>query len=210
MRSSSLRSRASLQVCISAALKRAMCLPFSARMFPSMQLLFMPSPLLAELACTVNPLYTEQEISHQLKDSGARFLVTVPPCLAKANAAAREANIEELFVFDKFDETADNANGATPFSSLLESDGEFPAPEIDPREDLVALPYSSGTTGLPKGVMLTHHNLVANMCQMEGLSYFTEDRYTDRRAADVSHLWARGHLEPGSAAGRHYCYASAF
>jgi acyl-CoA synthetase (AMP-forming)/AMP-acid ligase II len=131
---------------------------------------------LGGVACTVNPLYTAQEITHQIKDAGARFLVTVPPCLEKANAAAMEANIEELFVFDKFDDTttAGAGAGATPFSSLLESDGKFPETEIDPREDLVALPYSSGTTGLPKGVMLTHHNLVANMCQMEGLNYFTE------------------------------------
>src|ERR1700674_1312606 len=41
---------------------------------------------LGGISCTVNPMYTEQEIAHQLKDSGARFLVTVPHCLAKANA----------------------------------------------------------------------------------------------------------------------------
>jgi acyl-CoA synthetase (AMP-forming)/AMP-acid ligase II len=92
--------------------------------------------------------------------------------LEKATAAAREAGIEELFVFEK---AGGEINGATPFSSLLDSDGDVPAVVINPREDLVALPYSSGTTGLPKGVMLTHYNLVANMCQMDGLQYFTEN-----------------------------------
>jgi long-subunit acyl-CoA synthetase (AMP-forming) len=58
---------------------------------------------------------------------------------------------------------------------LLDSDGVVPHVEIDPKNDLVALPYSSGTTGLTKGVMLTHHNLVANMCQMDGLDYFDRD-----------------------------------
>lgn len=62
-----------------------------------------------------------------------------------------------------------------PFSLLLESEGPVPSVKINPLEDLVALPYSSGTTGLPKGVMLTHHNLISNMRQMEGLDYFTEN-----------------------------------
>src|SRR5882724_13352301 len=129
----------------------------------------------------VNPLYTDHEIAHQLKDAGARFLVTVPQCLEKAMKAAREANIDEVFVFENAScETpgaggSEQANEGTPFSSLLAGDGDFPEVPINPREDLVALPYSSGTTGLPKGVMLTHYNLVANMCQMDGLDYFHRD-----------------------------------
>jgi acyl-CoA synthetase (AMP-forming)/AMP-acid ligase II len=148
---------------------------------PEYAILFHAVACLGGINTPVNPLYTEQEIAQQLKDAGARFLVTVPQCLEKVRRAAREANIEELFVFENaaceslkagdFDE----ADGATPFSSLLQGDGHFPEVAINPREDLVVLPYSSGTTGLPKGVMLTHYNLVANMCQMEGLQYFTKN-----------------------------------
>ena len=142
---------------------------------PEYAIVFHAVACLGGINSPVNPLYTEHEIAHQLKDAGARFLVTVPQCFEKAAAAGREANIEELFVFDKAGAEAGEVDGATPFSSLLESDGDFPTVPINPREDLVALPYSSGTTGLPKGVMLTHYNLVANMCQMEGLDYFTEN-----------------------------------
>jgi len=148
---------------------------------PEYAIVFHAVACLGGINSPVNPLYTEHEVAHQLKDAGARFLVTVPQFLEKAVNAAREANIEELFVFENAAAAVGNANGfeetnsATPFSSLLESDGDFPDVPINPREDLVALPYSSGTTGLPKGVMLTHYNLVANMCQMEGLQYFTEN-----------------------------------
>jgi acyl-CoA synthetase (AMP-forming)/AMP-acid ligase II len=124
--------------------------------------------MLGGVVTPLNPLYTEHEIAHQLKDAGARFLVAGPQFMDQARAAMLAANIEELFVFGA-------AAGATPFASLLESDGQVPAVDINPSEDLVVLPYSSGTTGLPKGVMLTHRNLVANLCQMEGLDYFTEN-----------------------------------
>jgi acyl-CoA synthetase (AMP-forming)/AMP-acid ligase II len=135
---------------------------------PDYAVVFHAVAMLGGINTTLNPLYTAGEAAHQLKDSGARFLVTSPLFLEKARSAAQQAKIEELFVFGEGED-------ATPFQSLLESDGDVPNVKINPREDLVALPYSSGTTGLPKGVMLTHYNLIANMRQMDGLEYFEQD-----------------------------------
>ncbi|MDT5273060.1 MAG: hypothetical protein QOH49_5246 [Acidobacteriota bacterium] len=117
----------------------------------------------------VNPQYTVEELGKQLEDSGAKYLVTIPPLLERAREAAEGKGLSELFVFGE-------AEGATPFASLLEGGAdELPAVSIDPHEDLVVLPYSSGTTGVCKGVMLTHHNLVANLAQIRGTGHEWRD-----------------------------------
>jgi acyl-CoA synthetase (AMP-forming)/AMP-acid ligase II len=117
---------------------------------------------LGAVATTVNPLYTVEEVGKQLKDARAKYLVTVPQLLEKAREAAVGAGVEEVFVFGE-------AEGATPFASLLEGDAtRLPEVEWNTGEDIVALPYSSGTTGVCKGVMLTHRNLVANLAQIRG------------------------------------------
>src|SRR5437763_8297072 len=102
-----------------------------------------------------NPLLTAEELCFQLTDSRARFLVTVPGLSEKARTAAASSQVEDVFVI-----------GERSFAELLETDDEAPEVSVDP-DDVVALPYSSGTTGFSKGVRLTHRNLVANLCQIE-------------------------------------------
>lgn len=124
---------------------------------------------LGGIVTPVNPMYTAEELRKQLEDSGAKYLVTIPPLVGRAREAAEGKGLSELFVFGE-------AEGATPFASLLEGGADdLPQVEINPREDLVVLPYSSGTTGVCKGVMLTHRNLVANLAQIMGSGHDWRD-----------------------------------
>ncbi|MFQ5408696.1 MAG: 4-coumarate--CoA ligase family protein [Anaerolineales bacterium] len=132
---------------------------------PEYAIAFHAVSLLGGIVTTMNPLYTVDEVVHQLKDAGAKYLLTVSMFLENAQAAAEQAGLEEVFTFDPTD-------GATSFTELMDPSSAPPDVEIDPKNDIVVLPYSSGTTGLPKGVMLTHYNIVANIAQTLGIEDF--------------------------------------
>lgn len=104
---------------------------------------------------TVNPTYTAREVRHQLDDSGAKMLFTVASFLEVANEAAQGTSVSEVVTLDP--------GPGTNLSDITGAPLETPVPRGP--HDVVCLPYSSGTTGLSKGVMLSNRNLVANLIQ---------------------------------------------
>ena len=109
---------------------------------------------------TINPTYTAREVHHQLVDSGARLLVTVAPFLDIATEALADTAVTETYIIGEVPEGAK----ALPLTSLMGAPLAASVP-VSP-DSVVVLPYSSGTTGVNKGVMLSHRNLIANIAQV--------------------------------------------
>ncbi len=135
---------------------------------PEYAVAFHAAALAGAITTTINPLYTVDEVACQLRESGAKYLLTAEPLYDKAREAASKSGVRDLFVFGE-------AQDAISFADLLREDAPPPRVEINPREDIVALPFSSGTTGLAKGVMLTHRNMVASILQTEAVGHVTAD-----------------------------------
>jgi 4-coumarate--CoA ligase len=115
---------------------------------------------------TINPTYTAPEIHHQLIDSGAVMLVTVPAFFEVARAAIEGTGVRDIVII--------GAETGLSLDDVMGQPLERQVP-VDLEEHVVVLPYSSGTTGRPKGVMLTHRNLVANVTQAGAVAGITPD-----------------------------------
>ncbi len=133
---------------------------------PEFGVLFHAVALAGGVVTTINPTYTLSEVHHQLADSGATRLVVMPAFLETASTAIADTEVKEVFVIG-------TAEGFRSMATVVSSPLANQVP-VD-LDDMVVLPYSSGTTGLPKGVMLTHGNLVSNVEQTRGAISLSED-----------------------------------
>lgn len=157
-------------------------------MLPNLPQTFITFWAISKAGATVvftNPLYMENEIIYQLNDSGAKFLITVDLAWPKIKALRMRLGIKKYFVTSvadglkfplrqlyklkerKKDYGLDFDNHTVlPFANLLKGTNRLSSPVDDPEETIMALQYTGGTTGTPKGAMLTHSNFNANIAEV--------------------------------------------
>jgi acyl-CoA synthetase (AMP-forming)/AMP-acid ligase II len=121
---------------------------------------FLAITRLGAIVTPANTSYTSKELSCQIANAHAKLIVTTAALAATARAAIEQSGLPIGLL------TIEETEGARSIASVAR-DTEPPQVVIDVAKDLAVLPYSSGTTGLPKGVMITHRNLVANLRQLE-------------------------------------------
>ncbi|RCV22081.1 hypothetical protein SEVIR_4G201300v4 [Setaria viridis] len=139
---------------------------------PEFAFVFLGAARLGAATTTANPFYTPHEIHRQAAAAGARVIVTEACAVEKVRAFAAERGVPVVAVDGEFE-------GCLRLRDLMDAAEPLAADEEVEPDDVVALPYSSGTTGMPKGVMLTHRSLVTSVAQqVDGENpnlYFSQD-----------------------------------
>lgn len=139
-----------------------------------------------------NPLYTERELTHQMADSGAETIVTLDLLYNRVTTVKPNTSLKRIIITSVGDylpflkklffpfvqrkqgqnPQVQYGNGVESFLQLIKESANTPIQvELDPDKDLALLQYTGGTTGIAKGVMLTHKNLVANAIQCQAILY---------------------------------------
>jgi long-chain acyl-CoA synthetase len=140
---------------------------------------------LGAIIVNINPIYTPREVSTVATDSGIKLLITLDKLAPLATAIQSQTGIEQIIVTSIGEYSAEAAppsrvDGALTLADLIATEAdELPRVDIKP-DDLAVLQYTGGTTGTPKGAMLTHANIFANVVQSENWRYQVPHRGESR------------------------------
>lgn len=130
---------------------------------------------LGGIAVQVNPMYVEREIEHVLTDSEAEYMVVFEAIYPRVKQIQAKTSLKRIIVVGFGGNRIQLADGDLYFEDFLTHDNVIPEVPIDIQEDVALLQYTGGTTGVSKGVMLTHHNLLANIIQVCDFTYKAVD-----------------------------------
>ncbi|MEJ7815467.1 MAG: long-chain fatty acid--CoA ligase [Rubrobacter sp.] len=138
---------------------------------------------LGAIVTQVNPTYVEREVLHILDDSGAETIIAYLDGYQRIKNVMGNTALKNVVVVDLTGEPEDLADGHAGFDEFVSRDvPQAPLVEIDPAEDVAVLQYTGGTTGVSKGAMLTHRNLVANVQQALDLFVSDPADFSDNQA----------------------------
>jgi long-chain acyl-CoA synthetase len=133
---------------------------------PQYVISFFATVRLGAIVTQINPMYVEREIEHILADSGAETIIVYADMYPRVKNVLPRTSLKNVVVVSFGGEPEGLDSSHHLFDAFLATDAD-PAPdvELDPAEDVAALQYTGGTTGVSKGAMLTHRNLAANVQQ---------------------------------------------
>lgn len=133
---------------------------------PQWEIAFFAVAKLGAIVVQTNPMYVEREIIHQMNDSGATTIIVFDALYPRVRSVLPETSLQKVVTF-YFSTSVGSFPDVYEFNDLLARyQPNPPHVDIDPQEDIAVLQYTGGTTGIPKGAMLTHYNLVCNVYQV--------------------------------------------